>query len=119
MQINIKNIEELIFYDRKLQKFFPEFQHFFNQWQLGQNIPALKTLAKRSVVELLNSLEEKHLKILEDYFQEKIFISKLDNNIIANYQSILEEEHELCKFVNFQDFCVTRNKDNFKVTFWR
>lgn len=119
MNINIKNIEELIFYDRKLQKFFPEFQHFFNQWQLGQNIIAMKTLAKRSVVEFLNSLEEKHVKILEEYFKEKVFVDKLDNNIVANYDNFLENEEELCRFSNYQDFCLTRDKEKYKITFWR
>lgn len=119
MKINLKNIEELIFYDRKLHKFFPEFQHFFSQWQLGQSIPSLKNLSKRSVIECLNSLESKHLKILEEYFKEQVLIDKIDDNIIATHENCIQNVEELCKFSNFQDFCITRDHNNYKITFWR
>ena len=55
MEINLKNIEEIIFFDKKIQLLLPEFRHFFDQWQLGQHIPGMKALAKRSVLDVLNA----------------------------------------------------------------
>lgn len=119
MKINLQNIEELIFYNKKVNSLFPEFRHYFDQWQLGQRIPGMKTLAQRSVLELLNSLNETHVSKLEEYYQDIILVDKINHNLNENYEWNLDEENNLCKFVGFKDFCLTRNEKNVKISFWR
>lgn len=119
IKINIKNVEELIFYDRKIHKLFPEFKNFFDQWSLAQSTPGLKTLASRTSLEFLNSLREEHTRLLEEYFRDKVFIEKLNSDLIANFESSLDNIEGLCKFTAYKDFCLTRNRENLKITFWR
>ena len=120
MEINLKNIEEIIFFDKKLQLLLPEFRHFFDQWQLGQQIPGMKTLARRSVLDVLNALDKNHIKKLEEYFNESILIDKIDYKIIAHFDTNIENETQnLCNFVGYKEFCLHRNKDKISISFWR
>lgn len=120
MEINLKNIEELIFYDKKIQEMFPEMKHYFDQWSLGQRIPGLKTLAKRSVLDCLNSLNQKHVSKLEEYFNDTIILDKIDNRIIVNFDSHnFDLDKDLCQFSGYKDFCLSRNGEKIVATFWR
>lgn len=120
VEINLQNIEQLIFYDKNVQFILPEFRHFFDQWSLGQRIPALNTLAKRSVLDLLNSLNEDQIAKLEEYFKDTILVDKIDNRLVAHYKtSTNDENNEFCKFSGYRDFCLTRKGDQVSVTFWR
>lgn len=118
MEINLQNIEEQIFFDRKIQALFPEFRHYFDQWHLSKVYPGFGNLGKRSVVDLLNSIEAKHILALEEYFGCPILVNKIDPNIVRNYEAPLENV-ELCQFSNYHEFCLSRNKDEVKITFWR
>ena len=119
MEINLKNIEQLIFYDKKVQALMPEFRHLFDQWQLGQQISGMKSLGQRSVLDLINSLNVDCIAKLEEYFSEKILINKIDYNLVSHYNLSIDEPNELCKFTGYKDFCLTRNKNQVSVTFWR
>jgi hypothetical protein len=119
MEINLQNIEELIFFDKKAHALFPEFRHFFDQWQLGQRIPGMKTLGQRSVLELLNSLDEIRIRKLEEYFSDTILVDKIDHRLAACYDWQIGEADELCEFTGYRDFCIHRDKDRIYATFWR
>lgn len=120
MEINLRNIEEAIFFDKKAQALLPEFRHLFDQWQLGQRIPGMKTLGQRSVLDLLNSLNEIHIRKLEEYFGDTILVDKLDHRLVAHYEMSTEaEDAGLCQFSGYRDFCLTRNGDKINVSFWR
>jgi hypothetical protein len=119
MEINLQNIEELIFFDKKAQALFPEFRHFFDQWQLGQRLPGMKTLGQRSVFELLNSLDENRIRKLEEYFSDIIIVDKIDNRLTACHDWQIDESDELCKLAGYRDFCIHRDKDRIYSTFWR
>jgi hypothetical protein len=119
MEINLQNIEELLFFDKKAQALLPEFRHFFDQWQLGQRFPGMKTLGQRSVLELLNSLNEKHIRKLEEYFADTILVDKVDNRLVAHHEWSVGEADGLCEFAGYRDFCLTREKGRIYVSFWR
>ena len=120
MEINLQNIEELIFFDKKIQALFPEFKNLFDQWVLGQRIPGLNTLGKRSVLDFLNSLDETHLIRLENYFGDSVILNKIDNRLVVNFDSDnLEFSETLCQFSGYKDFCLFRNGDKIVATFWR
>lgn len=117
MEINLKNVEEIIFFDTKMHEILPEFRHFLDQWRLGKTIPALGGLGSKSVLDLLNSLEVDHIKRLEDYFGTSIVVSKLDTNVVKNHS--IKVGDDLCGFTAFKDFCISRNKESISLTFWR
>lgn len=117
MEINIKNIEEIIFYDKILTEKLPEFRQLFDQWRLAQRVQSLKNIIQQSIFEVLNGLNEKHIKILEEYFAEEVFVNKINNKLVVNCELPLDSR--LCGFAEYRDFCVHRNKDQFSITFWR
>ena len=117
MEINLRNIEEIIFFDNKMTEILPEFRHFLDQWRLGKTIPALGGLGSKSVLDLLNSLEVEHIKRLEEYFGSSIVLRKLDNSAVKNHD--INFGDSLCGFTAFKDFCVYRDKEKISLTFWR
>lgn len=121
MDINLKNIEELIFFDKELQKLFPEFRHLFDQWKLGQRVLGMKNLGQRSVLELLNSLNENHIVKLQEYFDDIILVDRIDHRLVVNYEyeASIETSDRLCEFSGYKDFCLYRNKDKIYLSFWR
>jgi hypothetical protein len=119
MEINFQNIEEIIFFDKKVKEMLPEFRHLFDQWQLGKTIPALGGLGSRSVLDLLNSLESEHLEKLEKYFRQKVTINKIDNSIVKNYSFSPQDSDDLCGFIEYKEFCAYRSKDSIHLSFWR
>lgn len=117
MEINLKNVEQIIFLNKEMREILPEFKHFFDQWNLGKMIPALGGLGSKSVLDLLNSFEDSQIKKLEDYFKTSVVINKVDYNIVKNHNIKLEDK--ICGFVEYKDFCVYRDKENISLTFWR
>jgi hypothetical protein len=120
MIINFKNIEDIVFYDQSVKKKMPEFTHLFDQWKLSQQIYGLKTLAKRSVFEFLNSLEEKHIKILSEHFGVDVQIEKIDHRLVVNTDIDLKaEDDQFCKYFGYSNFCITNTDKGSFITFWR
>lgn len=119
MEINLKNIEELIFFDQKIHGLFPEFRHLFDQWQLGQRIPGMKTLGQRSVLELLNSIDQSKIAKLEEYFGDSVLLQKIDSNLVSHYEWNIDEKDNLCEYSGYRDFCLSRDADKIKISFWR
>lgn len=117
MEINLKNVEEIIFFDKKMHEILPEFRHFLDQWRLGKTIPALGGLGSKSVLDLLNSIGEDQVKKLEEHFGTTVVVNKLNSNIVKNH--FIGINDSLCGFVEFKDFCISRNKEEVFLTFWR
>lgn len=117
MEINLKNIEEIIFFNEEIHKILPEFSVQFGQWKIGKRVPPLADLGRNSVIEVLNLLDQNHIEILENYFETDIIIDKLSSNIIKNHSIELDEN--LCGFYEYKSFCVFRGKENIELTFWR
>jgi hypothetical protein len=120
MQINLNNIEEVIFHDREAQKLFPEFAPNFDQWRLAQRIPGLKQMGKRAVLDVLNGLKGEQIEKLEKYLDDSIILDSIDERIVINKSATLDElEGELCEIAGFQDFCLYRDRDQVHISFWR
>jgi len=79
----------------------------------------MKTLGQRSVLELLNSLDEIRIRKLEEYFSDTILVDKIDHRLTACCDWQIGEVDELCKFTGYRDFCIHTDKDRIHVTFWR
>jgi len=120
MDINLHNIEELIFYDNKLQSLFPEFSGVFAQWKLSKMSPSLRSLGKRIVLDFLNDLGPKHIKILSEYFACKVTIQVVDYSLVKNICCGLDEvENTMSEVEGFVDFAIHRNNDQVYICFWR
>jgi len=46
MEINLQNIEEIIFLDKKVQEHLPEYRYLFDQWNLAHRVSGLKQMAQ-------------------------------------------------------------------------
>ena len=120
MNINFNNVEELIFYNKKVQSLLPEFRNYFAQWELGKITPALRSLGKRSMLDFLNALEPKHLQILSDHFGYEVALQKMEYNSIKNLCCGLDEvEDSICGIEGFVDLAIHRNNDQIYICFWR
>ena len=120
MIINLQNVEELVFYDKKLQLLIPEFNHLFSQWSLAKRVPALRSLGLRSLMDFLNDLTDEHKKIMESYFGIGITVDKMDYHIAKHYDCTLEEaENKLNTIGGFSNFSSYRDGNHLYISFWR
>lgn len=120
MRINLNNIEELIFQDKEAQKLLPEFTPNFDQWRLAQRVPGLKQMGRRSIIQVLNSFTVDHIEALEKYFDDFVVLDSIDQRLVVNKTVDLEElESELCEVADFQEFCIYRDSDQVRISFWR
>lgn len=120
MILNLQNIEDLIFFDKKVWNILPEFRPHFEQWALSKRVPGMQNLGKRSLIDFLNSLEKPHLDKLEEYFQDIIVLDKIDYRTVQNYNGNIEEiQSDLCKFEGFTDFSIFRKGNQISLTFWK
>jgi len=118
MILNLQNLEELVFFDKKIWSLFPEFRYLFEQWGLSKRVPGMQNLGKRSLIDFLNSLEKEHLDKLEEYFQDIILLDKIDYHTIQNYNGDVENiQSDLCKFEGFFDFVAYRKGKQLNLTF--
>ncbi len=120
MDLNLQNIEEAIFFDKKVQGLLPEFRHLFDQWSISKRVPGMQNLGKRTVIEFLNSLEADHVRRIGEYFGETIIVDKIDGNLVRDYEGDSElAEDDLCQFAGFKDCAVYRDCGRVYITYWR
>lgn len=122
IEINIQNVEDLIFYDQKLQKLLPEFSGLFGQWKLAKQYPDLRSLGKRSIIEFLNKVTDEQTKIIEKYLGARVKFARIDSRIVRNYKFELENfEGSLGELETdgFSNFFLTRNESQIYISFWR
>lgn len=119
--VNIGNIERIIFNNAKVRQKLPEFRGHFDQWQLACQHSFLKSLGKQAMIDVLNMLNERHLKIIEEELQEEIHLDKINNRMIENYSLPLESaENALNELENLSsNFCIYKNNNNLYISFWR
>lgn len=120
LTINLGNIEELLFYDKKVQKLLPEFSDLFGQWILAKQAPALRTMGKRAIINLLNGLEESHITILSRHFGQQVIVETLDYRIVKNCMFPLEEaERGLNTEGGFSNLALHRDGNHLYISSWR
>lgn len=124
IHLNFSNAEELVFYDTTLQHKLPiRMFSIFEQWRLAKRIPFLREMGKQAILDFLNQIDDEDLLVLEQYFNDKIFVEKLNYNIVKNLKLPLSEINtccnELCKIDGYNQFCTWRDDKYFYISFWR
>lgn len=120
MNINLHNVEELIFHDFEIQKLLPEFMPTFNLWHLSRMTPTMRQQGKRAVFDLLNTLEPEHLQILSSYFGREVTLKKVNCDLVEHLDCGLDEAASaLSEVEGFVDFAVHRDNDHLYICFWR
>ncbi|RDJ35453.1 MAG: hypothetical protein DWQ19_11600 [Crenarchaeota archaeon] len=99
LKINLVNIEDTILKNKDLRQKLPELMPYVDIWEFAVRNPSLKGLRKQAALDYLNALGEKQIDVLIDYFNCPVTIDKLDNQVVRNFQSTVENlEEELKKF---------------------
>jgi hypothetical protein len=121
IQINIKNIEELIFKNNQAKGLLPELRHIFDQWFLSYRIPALNTMRKQAKIDLLNSLNGEQIEKLARLFDDLVFVDKLDYHVVKNLSFPIDSpiERELTNYESYSNIAISRNEDQLYITMWR
>lgn len=119
MEINFNNIEEMFFLDKKVQELLPEYRNEFDSWKISQMSPGLRQLGQKSIMTVLNGLNEEQLQRLTNHFGRQVFVGRLNASIVEHYNFTDEQHNDLCKYSEVKDFCITMNKDKIMATFWR
>jgi hypothetical protein len=118
--LNLNNVEEIIFRNKRLQAKLPELRGYFDQWHLAVRHPFLKAMGKQAVIDLLNALNDKHAELLQLHFGMPVTIDKLNNRVVRNYEfSIDEAEQELNQLSDTAQACAYRKGEQLYISFVR
>jgi len=122
ININIRNIEELILKNSKITSQLPDLRHLFDKWLLSYRIPALSNMRKEALMDLLNSLDGSHVEKLARLIGDMVFIEKLDHHIVRNLDFSTDSdtiERELTKYESYTNIALSRSADQIYITMWR
>lgn len=121
MKINFSNVEDIVFWDKEIQKLFPDKFSIFEQWKIVISVPNLKELRKTCLLDFLNGLTEEDVKILEIYFNEKVYVEKLNYSIVENVKIPINSDicNDICKINKFNYFSMWRDDQHLYISFWR
>ena len=114
MEINLYNIEELLFYNfYKIKQILPKFNDLFDKWK-----PFLSDSQKRILhLELLNSLDDQDIQKLSDFWNQPVQVKKVDSDVIKHYQIDLNEDINSLDL--YKNVSIHRDKDKIYIITWR
>ncbi|MCK9458568.1 MAG: hypothetical protein M0R80_02930 [Proteobacteria bacterium] len=115
--INFNNVENLVFYNEKVQALLPEFIHLFNSWKFAVKNPSFRSLGKRSIADFLNHLTEDNIEVLTKYFGDKIQIDRIDYHIVKNSEYSVDTTEVLQDA--FSNIVLFRKNNHLYVSSWR
>lgn len=95
---------------------------YFEQWKLSQRFPFMRSMGQKAILDFLNSLNDEHTQILEEYFQDHVVVEKLNYKTVLNLKVPLEETaicEKLCSIGGFHYFNTWRDENHLYITSWR
>lgn len=119
MEINLYNLEDKIFSNSELQKKLSDFKEIFDQWKFAKRIGGMASRIKEMEMNLLNSIEQKHIDILSQHFGSNVILKRINNNITKSFCFSLSDCEVPVEAKEYREFCVHRGKDDFNLTLWR
>jgi hypothetical protein len=123
MVINLANVEDIIFYDKNLQKHLPEMSSIFQQWVLGKQIPQLRSLCQKAILEFFEKITDRQISVLANYLnEEEVILEKFNSHIVRNCSTSFSDDVE--KYLNlidenFIDFAISRDKNSLYISLWK
>ena len=83
----------------------------------------LREVGKQAMLDFLNEVNNDHLSLLEDYFDERVVVEKLNYDIVENVKLPLSEAgmvcDHLCRIEGFNYFSTWRDESYLYISFWR
>jgi len=122
IEINIQNVEDVIFNDSNLWKKISDLRHIRDQWKLSKMSPVLKAMGQKAKLDFLNNSKKIHEDIISKHLGTTVTISKIDKNVVKNVElSIEDAELDLnLKSESLYPYFSTYLKNKkLKITFWR
>jgi hypothetical protein len=122
MQVNIYNVDETIFLDKQIQKELSHLKPLFDQWLLGTKVPALRFLAQKSRLEMLEQLDtESNRAILTNYFNESTSVQPMDYRIVKHYKIPVSETEKTLNAMTgeVKNFSAARDAEYVYLSVWR
>ena len=119
MEINLYNLEEKIFLNSELQRKLPEFKEIFDQWKFSKMVGGMASKLREIEINLINSIEQKHIDILSQYFEINVVLKKINDNITKNFIFSFDDCEIPIEAKEYREFCISRGKDGFNLTLWR
>jgi hypothetical protein len=120
MQINFKNIEEVIFYNDSVWKKIPDLIHLRDQWRISKMTPMLKAMGRKAMLDFLRTIKPHHEEAISEHFKEYITIDRIEHNLVVNKEFTVDDDHvDFDLYENFTGFSTYRNSNKVFITFWR
>jgi hypothetical protein len=120
LEINLNNVEKLLFYNRKAQTLLPEHTHLFDQWRLSRFLPAMRPVSKRAVLQLLQSITDDQLARLSKHFGMPVTLDTVENKLVKNLEFSLDDaELGMNETDMFPFMSISRDRNNVYISNWR
>ena len=117
--LNIKNAEELIFYNKILRSKLPDFENLFSTWDRSI-VNKDRAIQKRAIIDFLSSITQKHIQVLKGYFNEEVKVDSIDCHMVKSFKfPISGAECGLCGMAGYANFAITRDADQLYISYWR
>jgi hypothetical protein len=120
MQINIQNVEELIFQNKEVWLKMPDLIHLRDQWRISRMTPMLRAMGKKCILDFLRNAKGVHEDMISEYFGTHVTIDKIERHLVHNAEFSVEDDNvDLELQDNFTGFSTFRKEGKVGVTFWR
>jgi len=118
--LDFQSVQDIVFANSKLRLKLDRHKPLFDSWLLSVQVPAMRQLGKRSVIQFLDQINEEEINCIREFFKDDVVIKKLDANIISKIKSNLDElELDLNNCNNFVGFAISRKKEKVSVCLWK
>ena len=122
LEINIQNVEELIFQNNKIWRDLPDMAYLRDHWRMSKISPIFKAMGKKAILDFLNKVSKDHEKIISKHLGTSVSITKIDRHLIKNMEIKIDEAEDILNLFSdelYPYFSTYRKEDNVYVTFWR
>jgi hypothetical protein len=119
INLNINNVEQLIFYDKKVQQILPEYSQVFHKWTLGIRT-GITSMAKDALLDLINKLTTDQIKRLESLWGSPVILQKLDSSTLYSFTvPIASLQERLNEMIEPWNVSFARDESQCYVCTWR
>jgi hypothetical protein len=124
IEINIQNVEEIIFRNDEIWRELPDLRHLREQWRMSKISPILRAMGKKAILEFLNKVKKEHETAISKHLGTSVTIDKIDYHLVKSLElSIEDAELELnyleAEQPSYPYFGTYRKNDKIYITFWR